>query len=95
MKIAIIGAGYGGMAAAYDLKKAGHDVTALVRDNEKARRVGKRGGHPVVIEVLRQLGVLDDEALTALKNYRTWKITNHRGTEVGEVRASFNLRYAM
>ena len=26
MKIAIIGAGYGGMAAAYDLKKAGHDV---------------------------------------------------------------------
>ncbi len=27
MKIAIIGAGYGGMAAAYDLKKAGHEVT--------------------------------------------------------------------
>jgi protoporphyrinogen oxidase len=26
MKIAIIGAGFGGMAAAYDLKKAGHDV---------------------------------------------------------------------
>jgi protoporphyrinogen oxidase len=26
MKIAIIGAGYGGMAAAWDLKKAGHDV---------------------------------------------------------------------
>ena len=27
MKIAIVGAGYGGMAAAWDLKKAGHDVT--------------------------------------------------------------------
>lgn len=27
MKIAIIGAGFGGMAAAWDLKKAGHDVT--------------------------------------------------------------------
>jgi len=27
MKIAIIGAGFGGMASAYDLKKAGHDVT--------------------------------------------------------------------
>jgi protoporphyrinogen oxidase len=27
MKIAIIGAGYGGMAAAWDLRKAGHDVT--------------------------------------------------------------------
>ena len=27
MRIAIIGAGFGGMAAAYDLKKAGHEVT--------------------------------------------------------------------
>ena len=27
MRIAIIGAGFGGMAAAYDLRKAGHDVT--------------------------------------------------------------------
>lgn len=27
MKIAIIGAGFGGMAAAFDLRKAGHDVT--------------------------------------------------------------------
>ena len=27
MKIAVIGAGFGGLAAAYDLNKAGHDVT--------------------------------------------------------------------
>ena len=27
MKIAVIGAGFGGMAAAYDLRKAGHEVT--------------------------------------------------------------------
>ena len=27
MKIAIIGAGFGGMAAAYDLVRAGHNVT--------------------------------------------------------------------
>jgi protoporphyrinogen oxidase len=26
MKIAIIGAGFGGMAAAYDLRKAGHEI---------------------------------------------------------------------
>ncbi|MEP7136953.1 MAG: NAD(P)/FAD-dependent oxidoreductase [Chloroflexota bacterium] len=36
MKIAIIGAGYGGMVAAYDLKKAGHDVTIF----ESAEYVG-------------------------------------------------------
>jgi protoporphyrinogen oxidase len=36
MKIAIIGAGFGGMAAAYDLRKAGHEVTIL----ESAEYVG-------------------------------------------------------
>ncbi len=36
MKIAIIGAGFGGMAAAYDLKKAGHDVVIY----ESAEYVG-------------------------------------------------------
>lgn len=33
MKIAIIGAGYGGMAAAWDLRKAGHDVTIFESAN--------------------------------------------------------------
>jgi protoporphyrinogen oxidase len=36
MKIAIIGAGFGGLAAAYDLKNAGHDVTVY----ESANYVG-------------------------------------------------------
>lgn len=36
MKIAIIGAGFGGMAAAYDLRKAGHEVTIF----EAAAHVG-------------------------------------------------------
>ena len=53
---------------------------------------GQRGGHPVVIEVLRQLGVLDDAALAALQSYRGWVVTNHRGLEVGEVRTNFTLR---
>jgi nucleoside-diphosphate-sugar epimerase len=30
------------------LVRGGHDVTALVRDNEKAARVTARGGHPVI-----------------------------------------------
>ena len=55
---------------------------------------GKRGGNPVVIETLRQLGVLDDAALAQLKDYRGWKIANHRGLEVGEVKANFQLRRA-
>jgi protoporphyrinogen oxidase len=33
LKIAIIGAGYGGMAAAWDLKKAGHEVTVFESAN--------------------------------------------------------------
>ncbi len=36
MKIAIVGAGYSGMVAAYDLKKAGHDITIF----ESAEFVG-------------------------------------------------------
>ncbi|MBP7688366.1 MAG: asparaginase [Thermoflexales bacterium] len=52
---------------------------------------GKRGGHPAVIEALRQLGLLDEAALTALKSYHTWPITNHRGLAVGEVKANFTL----
>ena len=49
MRIFLTGAtGYVGGAVLDALVKAGHDVTALVRDNEKARRVAKRGGHPVV-----------------------------------------------
>jgi L-asparaginase II len=52
---------------------------------------GRRGGHPVVIETLRQLDVLNEEGLTKLQSYRTWPVTNHRGLEVGEVRANFQL----
>jgi nucleoside-diphosphate-sugar epimerase len=49
MRIFLTGAtGYIGHAVLDALVRAGHDVTALVRDNEKARRVAKRGGHPVI-----------------------------------------------
>ena len=45
----------------------------------------------VVIEALRQLGVLRDESLAAVAPYARFPILNRRGDEVGEVRASFEL----
>jgi nucleoside-diphosphate-sugar epimerase len=49
MRIFLTGAtGYIGGAVLDALVRAGHDVTALVRDNEKARRVAKRGARPVI-----------------------------------------------
>jgi nucleoside-diphosphate-sugar epimerase len=49
MRIFLTGAtGYVGAAVLDALVRAGHDVTALVRNNEKARGVAKRGGHPVI-----------------------------------------------
>ena len=49
MRIFLTGAtGYIGGAVLDALVRGGHDVTALVRDNEKAARVSARGGHPVV-----------------------------------------------
>ncbi|HMF98004.1 MAG TPA: NAD-dependent epimerase/dehydratase family protein [Vicinamibacterales bacterium] len=49
MRIFLTGAtGYIGAAVLDALVRGGHDVTALVRNNEKARRVAKRAAHPVI-----------------------------------------------
>jgi nucleoside-diphosphate-sugar epimerase len=49
MRIFLTGAtGYIGGAVLDALVRAGHDVTALVRNGEKARGVAKRGAHPVI-----------------------------------------------
>src|SRR5581483_3621243 len=49
MRIFLTGAtGYIGAAVLDALVRAGHDVTALVRNNERARGVAKRGAHPVI-----------------------------------------------
>jgi nucleoside-diphosphate-sugar epimerase len=49
MRVFLTGAtGYIGAAVLDALVRAGHDVTALVRNNEKAERVAKRGARPVV-----------------------------------------------
>jgi len=49
MRIFLTGAtGYVGSAVLDALMRAGHDVTALVRSNEKATRIAARGAHPVI-----------------------------------------------
>ncbi|MGB7924434.1 MAG: asparaginase [Pyrinomonadaceae bacterium] len=51
----------------------------------------RRARPPAVIESLRQLGALTDEALEAVAPYASFPVLNHRGDTVGEVRASFEL----
>jgi len=52
----------------------------------------KRARPTVVIEALRQLGVLRDESLEAVAKYAFFPINNRRGEIVGEIRASFDLK---
>lgn len=51
----------------------------------------RRSRPTVVIETLRQLRVLDDKAIEELAPYSCFAVRNHRGDEVGEVRARFEL----
>ena len=51
----------------------------------------RRARPTVVIESMRQLGVLKDGALEMVKQYASFPILNRRGEMVGEVRASFEL----
>lgn len=51
----------------------------------------KRARPTVVIESLRQLGVLRDESLEAVSRYAFFPVLNRRGDVVGEIRASFKL----
>jgi len=48
----------------------------------------------VVIEALRQLGVLSNESLAAVAHYARFPVHNRCGDEVGEVRAAFELTRA-
>ena len=52
----------------------------------------RRARPTVVIESLRQLGVLKGDALEAVRQYASFPIRNRRGDTVGEVSASFNLK---
>jgi L-asparaginase II len=50
-----------------------------------------RGIGPVVVETLRQLGVLDEAEVGQLNSFHSPVIENRRGVKVGEVHASFEL----
>lgn len=50
----------------------------------------KRARPTVVVESLRQLGVLRDESLEAVSRYAFFPVTNRRGDVVGEISASFS-----
>jgi L-asparaginase II len=52
----------------------------------------RRARPTVVIEALRQLGVLKNDSLDAVKPYASFTIRNRRGDNVGEVCASFELK---
>lgn len=52
----------------------------------------RRARPTVVIEALRQLGVLDAAACDRLMPYASFPVRNHRGDTVGVVRASFDLK---
>jgi L-asparaginase II len=54
----------------------------------------RRARPTVVIEALRQLDVLDAQALEALAPYATFPIHNHRGDTVGLIRPFFELEFS-
>jgi L-asparaginase II len=54
----------------------------------------RRARSTIVIESLRQLGVLDENALEALAPYSSFPVKNHRSEIVGEIRPSFKLMRA-
>lgn len=76
-------------AASPVLRKAGAvggvGITVKVEDGNSDAR------HLMVVEILRQLGLLTEQDLSALVRYRPGPIHNWAGTEVGQRRAPFVL----
>jgi L-asparaginase II len=67
----------------------GFGLALKVEDGED-----KRARPTVVIDALRQLGVLNAEALNNLDKYSRFTVRNHRGDAVGSVVPNFNLMRA-
>jgi nucleoside-diphosphate-sugar epimerase len=88
MRIFLTGAtGYIGTAVLDALVRAGHDVTAMVRDPEKAEHVSRRGVHPVIGELGRPACYADAAAAaeavvhTALEHSKTAIATDRQAID--------------
>jgi len=54
--------------------------------------LAERARGPIMIEILRQLGITSDDDLVALADEHVVKVRNVRGLHVGDVRATFTLQ---
>lgn len=66
----------------------GLGLALKIEDGDK----GSRARRPAVVEAFAQLGLLPARALESLAQYARTSVSNHRGEEVGEARALFELR---
>jgi L-asparaginase II len=77
-----------GAEGSYGLSLMGQGIGIGIKIEDGSNR----GLHPVVVEVLRQMRILDERALAALKSYGPiTSIRNHRKDLVGEIAADFRL----
>jgi L-asparaginase II len=74
---------------------SGLGIAVKISDGDQGRRSdvppGQRAGARVVLAVLGALGVLKDEESLQLSEFAERRMTNWRGLEVGEARASLRL----
>ena len=75
------------LAGAHSRGKGAHGAAVKIEDGDGARRA--RG--VTTIESLRQLGALDEAALTRLADFALPPVLDPRGERSGEVRATFEL----
>ncbi|MEW6566687.1 MAG: asparaginase [Chloroflexota bacterium] len=93
--------GYHGVAIAPGALGRGSPALGLalkIADGDQGhhgdRPPGQRAGGRVVLEVLRQLGALEEGELAVLSEFRPGPITNWRGLVVGHIRPCFRLERA-
>ncbi|MEA2021786.1 MAG: asparaginase [Candidatus Caldatribacteriota bacterium] len=67
-------------------KKSGVGIAIKIEDGNT------RALYPVVLEVLKQLGLLKKEQIDQLASYHVPKLRNTRNEEIGKIVVSFKLK---